>query len=360
MMEGMSGRTFYRIDSKLNFITNTGRKVRAGDPGGMVERLDTLSWDGRSWIERGAIVEGDFLVMDDAVVEATGRCGGRGYVRDCSIISGDVTDASIAGYVKVFHDATVTGLSVPGGGVKLDSGSCPDRWKSDKEDTPMKNDRAALNIAGTIKGRVTVVGGGGINRFTTIMGDSCKVECRWIDISGNVLIDSCRISGEAIMVYGQGPVHLKGLSLHGDTQITAPNNGHDFSFVYSSWLCMSIPLINFQISGEYPSSELYVDDICQLGPFSIKGRNPRICLITFIRWKEYDSEKHIYHWDARMHLEAYRHKEPGSPRESFAVHGIKEILTAFGVNSSGDVVDDCPDYPKWLLSRFREFVELPD
>lgn len=53
------GRTLYRIQACINFVTTNGLEVKEGDLGGFVEKESNLSIDGKAWIWGDAKVYGD-------------------------------------------------------------------------------------------------------------------------------------------------------------------------------------------------------------------------------------------------------------------------------------------------------------
>lgn len=92
------GRTLYRIKACISFTTTSGDEVKAGDPGGFVEKESNLSHDGKAWVYGDAEVWGNAEVRGNAKV-----CGNAKVYGDAEVCG----DAKVYGNAAVCGDASV-------------------------------------------------------------------------------------------------------------------------------------------------------------------------------------------------------------------------------------------------------------
>ena len=94
------GRTLYRIKACISFTTTSGDEVKAGDPGGFVEKESNLSHDGKAWVYGDAEVWGNAEVCGNAAV-----CGDAEVCGNAKVYG----DAEVCGDAKVYGNAAVCG-----------------------------------------------------------------------------------------------------------------------------------------------------------------------------------------------------------------------------------------------------------
>ena len=106
------GRTLYRIKACISFTTTSGDEVKAGDPGGFVEKESNLSHDGKAWVYGNAEVWGNAEVYGNAEVCGDAEVCGNAKVWGNAEVYGDAKvrgNAEVWGNAEVYGDAKVYG-----------------------------------------------------------------------------------------------------------------------------------------------------------------------------------------------------------------------------------------------------------